>query len=217
MDVRLPVGLRILNWTVIFLTVIWIAYDRVVTPLWQPPLRLSAAPLYAGLLRMAAIALGIGLLHLAFVHVRRVWRAQPQWGYSLALLLACMGVVAFGLSDGQGLRSPAMDWVYAYVLAPGEAALMASTLFVLAGSVLVLLRTRRGTGWLLLGLLPVLFFQMPWIHARMPAAFQPYLDNALHLFLTPVVRGLLLGSGFLILAAVARFLIGSQKSPVPRS
>ncbi len=209
MSPKLPAWLRLINWTVIFLTVLWIVYDRILQPWTGWPLVFPTVVLYHWLRDLAALALVIGLLHVLFVHVRRVWRAQTDWGYSLALLLMTTGVVTMGLGDRAGLSSTALQWIYAYVLVPAEAALMASTLFVLAGALWVAVRLRRrGMRWLLLGLLPVLTLQMPWINAHMPAPFAPYLDNALHLVATPVMRGLLLGTGLLLFATTFQYLLG---------
>ncbi len=206
---KLPAWLHVINWTVIFLTMLWIVYDRILQPWVGWPLQFSTVPLYRWLRDLAAFAMAIGLIHVAFVHLQRVWRAQPRWGYSLALLLMATGVVTMGLGDETGLESTAIQWIYAYVLAPAEAALMASTLFVLAGALWVALRLRRrGMRWLLLGLLPVLALQMPWINAFMPAPLARYLDGALHLIVTPVMRGLLLGTGLLLSATVLQYILG---------
>lgn len=218
MSSKLPSWLRMINWTVIFLTMLWIAYDRVLQPWMGWPLQFPTAILYSWFRDLAAFAMVIGLLHVVFVHVRRVWQAQPRWGYSLALLLVATGVVTMGLGDGAGLESTAMQWIYAHVLVPAETALMASTLFVLAGALWVALRLRRrGMHWLMLGLLPVLALQMPWINAYLPAPFAPYLDSALHLIATPVMRGLLLGTGLLLFATALQYILGLSHPPEPEA
>lgn len=209
MSSRHPLWLRTLNWTIVFLLILWIVYDRTVVPMWNLPLRISTVPLYEWLLNMAAIALLAGLVHLVLVHFRRVWNARPEWGYSLVLLTTCTVVVTFGLSDLQGVDGPELQWIYTHLIVPGEAALMAATLFVLAGAFMVMLRTRRrGTGWCALGVTVVLLAQMPWLNALVPSALATTLDDMMHLVVTPVSRGLLLGSGILITATVIHFLLG---------
>ena len=218
MSAKLPAWLRMINWTVIFLTILWIAYDRVLQPLTSWPLNFPTVILYIWLRDLAAFAMIIGLLHVVFVHVQRVWRAQASWGYSLVLLLAATGVVTMGLGDGEGVKSTALQWIYAYVLVPAEAALMASALFVLAGALWVALRLRRrGVRWLMLGLLPVLALQMPWVNTYMPAPFAPYLDSALHLIVTPVMRGLLLGTGLLLFATAFQYILGLPNPQEPET
>lgn len=198
-----------INWTVVFLTFLWIAYDRILQPNAAWPLQFSTAILYRWLRDLASLALLIGLLHVVFVHMQRVWLARSSWGYSLALLVVATGVTAMGFGDGKGLNGTALEWVYTYVLVPAESALMASTAFVLAGSLWVALRLRRrGVRWLILGLLPVLTLQMPWVNAFIPPPFARYLDNALHLIATPVMRGLLLGTGLLLVATAVQYLLG---------
>ena len=62
-----------------------------------------------------------------------------------------------------------------------------------------------------MGLLAVLVLQMPWVHDRLPIELAPSLDNMMHLMVTPVARGLLLGSGILITAVVIQFLLGDKE------
>lgn len=218
MSSKLPFWLRMINWTVVFATLFWIAYDRVLQPWAGWPLGFPTTILYSWLRDLAALAMVVGLLHVVFVHLQRVWRAQTRWGYSLALLLATTGVVTMGLGDGAGLESTAVQWIYTHVLAPAEAALMASTLFVLAGALWVALRLRRrGMRWLLLGFLPVLALQMPWINAHVPAPFALYLDSALHLVATPVMRGLLLGTGLLLFATAFQYILGLPDPQEPKA
>ncbi len=218
MNTKLPPWLRTINWTIVFMTMLWIAYDRVLQPMAGWPITFSTSVLYNWLRDMAILAMGIGLMHVVFLHLRRVWQARSSWGYSLLLLVAATAVVAMGLGDGSGPNGAALQWVYAYVLAPAEAALMASTLFVLAGAVWVALRLRRrGAPWLILGLLPVLALQMPWVNALVPAPLAPYLDGALHLVATPVMRGLLLGTGLLLIASIFQYLVGQPGPPEPES
>ena len=50
-------------------------------------------------------------------------------------------MITFSLSEGQGVESVELRWIYANVIAPGEAALMATTLFLLTGAYMILLRT----------------------------------------------------------------------------
>ncbi len=205
MHTHQPLWLRSLNWMVILLTIVWVVQDRVgAKPLW-----ISAAPLYTWLLVLAALALCAGLIHIVRFHFLRIWRAQRAWGYSLVCLITCTAVITFSLSAGQ---ESGRDWIYTHVIVPGEAALMATTLFLLIGAFMILLRTRRrGTGWLTTGLLTVLVLQMPWVHSRLPGEVAPTLNNLMHLIVTPVSRGLLLGSGILITAVVIQFLLGDEE------
>ncbi len=218
MNSKLPPWLRMINWTVVFTTILWITYDRVLQPMVGWSITFSTSVLYSWLRDIAILAMGIGLMHVVFVHLRRVWQARSSWGYSLLLLVATTAVVAMGLGDGTGPNGAALQWVYAYVLAPAEAALMASTLFVLAGAVWVALRLRRrGMQWLIVGLLPALALQMPWVNAFVPVPLAPYLDGAMHLIATPVMRGLLLGTGLLLIASFVQYLVGEPRPPEPES
>ena len=208
MHTHQPLWLRSLNWMVILLTIVWVVQDRIWARIGTMPLHVSAAPLYEWLLVLAAMALFAGLIHIVRFHFLRVWRAQREWGYSLACLITCTIVITFSLSE-PGTDSTELNWVYAHIIAPGEAALMATTLFLLSGTFMMMLRTRRrGTGWLTAGLLAVLVLQMPWIHSLLPSDLAPTLDNLMHLIVVPVSRGLLLGSGILITAVVIQFLLG---------
>ncbi len=204
--------LHSLKWIVILGTMLWIVQDRMLARIWTMPFHVSTAPLYEWLVGLAALALGAGLIHIVYFHLRRVWQAQAEWGYSLLCLIICTAVLTVGIMEGRGVASTELIWIYTYVIAPGEMALMATTLFLLTGAFMILLRTRRrGTGWLTAGLLTVLVLQMPWLHNRLPPDLAPTLDNLMHLLVAPVSRGLLLGSGLLITVVAIQYLLGDAE------
>lgn len=214
MSSRHPLWLRTLHWTLVMVTLGWVTYDLVLTPTWDLPLTLSTAPLYRILLNFAGLALLVGLGHIAWFHLMRIWRAQREWPLSLALLITLTAVVTLGVTDGGDHQSPGLSWVYRHVIAPGEAGLMAATLFLLTGAYLTMLRTRRkGVGWMTAGLLIVLVLQTPWMQDALPFTWLPLLDDTAHLIVVPVTRGILLGSGILIIANALQFLVGSTEEP----
>ena len=182
----------------------WVLLDRLVGPLQLGATGLALGPVYSGYVTLAALAMLAGLVQVCLFHVRRVWLAEEEWLNSLILLAATIGVATMGVFGGQGVASLQLGWVFRWVIAPAEEALMAATFFGLAGAyILALRRHRTSHRWFTVGFLAVLALQLPWLQPLMPHPTQRWLDDAFALFGTPVIRGVLLGT---VIAACA-FLI----------
>ena len=172
------------------------------------PNRLALSPVYAGLVTLAALALLAGLIQICLFHVRRVWLAEEEWLYSLILLAATTGVVTMGMFGSHGVSSLQLDWVFRWVIAPAEEALMAATFFSLTGAYILVLRRRRtGHRWFTVGFLAVLALQLPWLQPLIPQPAQRWLDGAFALFGTPVIRGVLLGTVITACAFLVQHLL----------
>ena len=186
----------------------WVLLDRLVGPLQLGSTQLVLVPVYSGYVTLAALAMLAGLVQVCLFHVRRVWLAEDEWLYSLILLAAIIGVVTMGLFGDQGVASLQLGWVFRWVLAPAEEALMAATFFSLAGAYILALRRRRtGHRWFTIGFLAVLALQLPWLQPLMPQPAQRWLDSSFALFGTPVIRGVLLGTVIAACAFLAQHLI----------
>jgi hypothetical protein len=194
----------------------WILLDRLVGPLQLGSTQLVLVPVYSGYVTLAALAMLAGLVQVCLFHVRRVWLAEEEWLYSLILLAAAIGVVTMGMFGTQGVASLQLGWVFRWVIAPAEEALMAATFFSLAGAYILALRRRRtGHRWFTIGFLAVLALQLPWLQPLMPQPAQRWLDDSFALFGTPVIRGVLLGTVITACAFLAQHLmpVAEHRSP----
>ena len=169
---------------------------------------LALSPVYSGLVTLAALALLAGLIQICLFHVRRVWLAEEEWHYSLILLAATTGVVTMGMFGSHGVSSLQLGWVFRWVIAPAEEALMAATFFSLTGAYILVLRRRRtGHRWFTVGFLAVLVLQLPWLQPLIPQPAQRWLDGSFALFGTPVIRGVLLGTVITACAFLVQHLV----------
>jgi hypothetical protein len=142
---------------------------------------------------IAAFALFLGLLNIVRVHLRRIRERTKAWPYSMLLLIALFAVLAIGLvtftpssqadqsqSTGilqpSGPSHPAMQWIFANVMAPIQATLGALLVFMTLAAAHRLFRLRNAASAVLLvvallvlagqasfGLLPVLPQLRDWI------------------------------------------------------
>ena len=136
---------------------------------------------------IAAFALLLGLLNVVRVHLRHIRERTKAWPYSVLLLVTLFAVLAVGLvtltpspqadqSKPSGLSHPAIQWVFANVMAPIQATLGALLAFLTLRAACRLLRLRNLESAVLLivtllvlagqasfGLLPVLPQLRDWI------------------------------------------------------
>jgi hypothetical protein len=177
-----------------------------------PALRPVATALYSWAIVLAAFALLLGLLNVLLVHARRIQAGRPGWADSVALIVALLAVLAAGLVNRGGANGPLMQWVFDSIVAPGYAALFALLAFFMAGAAFVLLRVRRtGGGWMVAGVLIMLFAQLPATRPSLPAAFDVALGWLLAVPLTGTLRGVLLGGALALLVLGARLLAGQER------
>jgi hypothetical protein len=174
-----------------------------------PSVQAVTAELFRLLLILGAGAVLLGAVNLFTVHVGRVQRGDTEWPQSLVVLGVALVVIAAGLVDPAGRRSPLVEWIFDHVLAPGQAMLYALTAFFLAAAAYRFLRLeRRGGGWLVAGAVMVMLTQMPSAQALWPA---PLAGVTIWLVEAPVMaalRGALLGTALALLISGVRYLFG---------
>jgi len=135
---------------------------------------------------IAAFALFLGLLNVVRVHLRNIRERTKTWPYSVLLLIALFAVLAVGLvtltpsqadqSQPSGPSHPALQWIFANVMAPIQATLGALLAFLTLAAAYRLFRLRNAASVVLLvvallvlagqasfGLLPVLPQLRDWI------------------------------------------------------
>jgi len=160
---------------------------------------------YEWVLLLAAAAFFLGVINVTWLHVRRIALGQRDWGLSLLLVATLFAVAVGGLLSPAGRTSPLLSWIFANLIAPGQAALFAMLIFFMAAAAFQYLRIGRPGGvWMLAGALLILVVQMPiasqWLPPWLGALAQWWID-------VPgmaALRGLLLGSGLATLVVGLR-------------
>jgi hypothetical protein len=178
-----------------------------------PLLRQTTTLLYSWVVILAAFALILGVYSVLYLHARRIYSGQRDWPASIALVAMLAAVVVAGLADARGVFSPTMEWLFTYVIAPGQGALFALLAFFLAASAYRFLRVGTPSGnWMLLGALLVLLGQMP----LMTRLLWSPLGLAVRWWLTePIMatlRGAILGGALALVLIGVRFLLGRPQA-----
>ncbi|MCE7985907.1 MAG: hypothetical protein DYG89_32415 [Caldilinea sp. CFX5] len=167
------------------------------------------AILYEWLILVSSFALLLGVAHLLLTHLRRIQLGQPEWTYSLLLVIACCAVFVAGLLQPAGVTSPTVEWIFTTLIAPGQAMLYALIFFFMAAAAYHYLRLTTPAGrWMLAGALVVLVAQMPATYNLLPPIYGQWVGWLLQVPVMATVRGALLGSTLALLFFGVRFLLG---------
>lgn len=199
----------LLLFTTVFCFVV-IVLDRVASFPW---LRLATTYLYAWTILLTAFALLLGVFQVIVIHIHRIYTGHREWVGSLLLLAMLCAVLVAGLLDPQGTLSPTVEWIFAHVIAPGQATLFALLAFFMAAAAYRYLRIGLpGGAWMLAGMVLMLLAQLPLSLLVLPAP----ISTALRWWLTqPVMatmRGALIGSSLALLVVGLRFLLGRNQA-----
>lgn len=174
-----------------------------------PFLRSVTAILYEWLILVSSFALLLGIAHLLLTHLRRIQHGQPEWTYSLFLVIACCAVFVAGLLQPAGVTSPTVEWIFTTLIAPGQAMLYALIFFFMVAAAYHYLRLTTPAGrWMLAGTLVMLIGQMPATNTLLPTIYSEWVGWLLQVPVMATVRGALLGSTLALLFYGVRFLLG---------
>lgn len=172
-----------------------------------PWLRPVTNQIYAWGIVLGAVAVVLGVLNVGWVHLQRIVVGQTNWLYSAALVSALLAVLAGGLLNPAGVRSPLVDWLFQSIIAPGQATLFALLAFFMASAAFLFLRAGRdGGGWMLLGALLMLTAQVPVASVWMPPSIAGLASWALDVPGMASMRGALLGGSVAAIVVGIRFL-----------
>jgi hypothetical protein len=191
---------------IVALCFILLALDRAgVVPL----LAGLTAILYEWLILLSSFALLLGIAHLLLTHLRRIQLGQPEWTYSLLLVIACCAVFVAGLLQPAGVTTPTVEWIFTTLIAPGQAMLYALIFFFMVAAAYHYLRLTTPAGrWMLAGALVMLITQMPATYNLLPASYGEWMGWLLQVPVMATVRGAILGSTLALLFLSVRFLLG---------
>ncbi len=194
MFATLPAWSRRLGQTIVLITVGLILADRLGSAQWTflPPV---TTQIYTWVLILGAFSLLLGVAHVAWVHGRRIQRGEAEWPMSLALVAGLLTVFLLGVTASAGTASPMVSFVFASVIAPGQATLFALLAFYMAAAAYGLLRFgRSGGGWMLTGALLVILAQIPLTGQTVFEPLRPVVDWLVSTPIMAVLRGVLLGT-----------------------
>jgi len=100
------------------------------------------------LIVIGIFAIVLGILGLARMHIGKVQQRDPNWPYSLTLLVGLFGMIALGFG-GQGLGTPFVR-AYFSVLNPIQATMFAMLAFYIASAAYRAFRARTALATILL-------------------------------------------------------------------
>lgn len=164
---------------------------------------------YTWALLLGGVALLLGVVNVLWLHIRRIALGQRDWVLSLLLIAVLIAVAGAGLLSPAGAASPLLEWIFAAVIAPGQAALFALLVFFMVAAAFQYLRIgQRGGVWMLAGFLVILAVQTPFIASWLPPNSVDAANWFLNLPVMATLRGVLLGGSLALLVVGLRLLVG---------
>ncbi len=117
---------------------------------------------------IGGFALFLGAYSLLHMHVTRIRRAAPGWGYSVFVFIGAAAMIAVGLyNDGKGPLGPDQqkdwfDWGYRWVFVPCQATIFSILAFFIASAAFRTFRARNAAAvMLLVAAIIVMFGRVP--------------------------------------------------------
>lgn len=166
---------------------------------------------------LAAVAFVLGLFNLGRVHGGRIVGGKPGWPYSMALLGALLVTLLLGFAPGAtGANDPALNWVFAYVYYPLNAAIFSLLAFYIASAAYraLRLRTWEGAGLLIAGVI-VLFGQIP-LGAQISELVPQARTWILAVVGTAALRGIIIAAALGAIVTGLRVLLGVDRQYLDR-
>lgn len=176
---------------------------------------------------IGGFAMFLGAYSLTHMHVSRIRRKVPGWGYSIFVFIGAIGMVAVGLwNEGLGpLAAPSkdgvnlFDWGYDYIQVPCGATIFSILAFFMASAAFRTFRARNlAAGLLLIAAVIVMFGRVPisetvseWVFgnsqviSKATSMIMDYPNLA-------AKRGILLGMALGIISQSLRILFGIERS-----
>ena len=176
----------------------------------------------------SGFALFIGAYSLLHMHIARIRRKMPGWGYSTFVFVGAAGMIVLGLfNDGLGPLAPepqdtltSFDWGYTYILIPAQATIFSILAFFMASAAFRTFRARNlGAGLLLAAAIIVMFGRVPisesvsaWMFGGHRGAFSTATEILMNGPNLAAQRGVQLGISLGIISQSIRILFGIERS-----
>ncbi len=176
---------------------------------------------------IGGFAMFLGIYSLMHMHVTRVRRKMPGWGYSIFVFIGAIVMVAVGLfSDSIGTLAAGTpnevslyDWGYDYVFVPCSATVFSILAFFMASAAFRTFRARNfAAGLLLAAAIIVMFGRVPvsesvslWAFGNSQAI--PDVQKAIMDYPNLAAkRGIMLGIALGAISQSMRILLGIERS-----
>ena len=165
---------------------------------------------------LAAVAFLLGILNLLGVHFRRIAHQERDWGYSIFLILAFLGVIGAAVlaavSGEPVLDGTALRWVFHSILSPLEAAAASLLVFFLVAAAFRVMRKRPtlSTVVFVLTIIFVLLGTIPF-PGQLGLTLAEARDWLVQVFAMAGARGMLLGVALGTIATGLRVLMGFDR------
>lgn len=177
------------------------------------PLRNVSLALIGWTSVLIALALLVGLVSVTLHHVQRLRRRDPDWIYSIVLLVSMITVVVIGIFGGgnpleqQVLVEPPVRFLFRLLYEPLASSLLALLTFFSLSAALRAMSERRIEAWVIVGVAIVVL-----VSQIAPVATLPFVGTSMQWFNDIVVlagaRGLLIGVAIGTIVASIRVLFG---------
>ena len=182
---------------------------------------------------IGGFALFIGAYSLLHMHVTRIRRQQPGWGYSMFVFMGASGMIAVGLwNDGFGPLEAApysetwFQWAFMNIQVPCSATIFSILAFFMASAAFRTFRARNiGAALLLVAAIVVMLGRVPILETvgswfGDPPPFTESIDVALSKASAAIMeypnlaatRGILLGISLGAISQSLRILFGIERS-----
>jgi hypothetical protein len=176
---------------------------------------------------IGGFAMFLGLYSLSHMHVTRIRRQMPGWGYSVFVFIGAAGMIAAGiysdifgpLAAGTKNEVDLFDWGYDNILIPCSATVFSILAFYMASAAFRTFRARNlAAGLLLAAAIIVMFGRVPvsevvsgWLfNDRMVI---PNLSKAIMDYPNLAAkRGIMLGIALGVISQSMRILLGIERS-----
>jgi hypothetical protein len=157
---------------------------------------------------VVAFALLLGLLNVLVVHLRRIFKREGGWFYSIALVAMALVVMVAGLP---GPDSSAVEWIFDHVQFPLQAATFSLLAFFVATAAYRGLRIRSPEALaFVLTAVVVLIGQVP-VGKYLGDVVPALKDWILNVPSTAGVRGIIIGVALGTIATGVRVLMGIDR------
>jgi hypothetical protein len=177
---------------------------------------------------IGGFAMFLGVYSLSHMHIAKIRRKMPGWGYSIFVFIGAIGMIAAGIysevhgsSQVSGAKAPIdpFQWGYDYILIPCSATVFSILAFYMASAAFRTFRARNlAAGLLLAAAIIVMFGRVPVSEAVSAWLFNdrmviPNLSKAIMDYPNLAAkRGIMLGIALGMISQSMRILLGIERS-----
>jgi hypothetical protein len=160
---------------------------------------------------ISGFALAIGLSSLLHMHVGKIWKKVPGWGFSLVTVVALVVTAAVGIITG-GKDSDQMMWIYLSVYTPLGATMFSILAFFIASAAYRAFRARTVEATILLIAAIIIMLQVLPLGFLAAIRVPQTKDWILNWPSMAAQRGIMIGVALSIVATSLRIIFGIERT-----